>query len=113
MMLCVLLLFPFWTAFAGGKSENLQSEKSEYFPVTDPLPVPQGQDERLMAESRPSESRAEAVFRAIAKAYPDRAREPEFLDGDWSIEVYGERFYFAEGRLLPDSLRDQIGRAHV
>ena len=52
------------------------------------------------------QSRAEAVMRAIAKAYPDRAGEVEFIDGDWTIEVYGERFYFAEGRMLPLSLRN-------
>ena len=53
-------------------------------------------------------SRAETVFRAFAEAYPDRTGNPEFLDGDWTIEVYGERFYYAEGRLLPAALRDKI-----
>ena len=54
-----------------------------------------------------AEDRAETILRAVARAYPDRTREPEFRDGDWSIEVYGERFYFAEGRLLPAFLRDR------
>ena len=55
-----------------------------------------------------ADNRAELVFRAIAQAYPDRTIEPEFRDGDWSIEVYGERFYFAEGRLLPAFLREKV-----
>jgi len=53
-----------------------------------------------------AESRGETVLRAIAKAYPDRTGEVQFYDGDWTILVYGERFYFAGGRLLPASLRD-------
>ena len=53
------------------------------------------------------ESRAEKVVRALAAAYPDRMGEAEFIDGDWTVTVYGERFYYAEGRLLPESLRDK------
>jgi hypothetical protein len=57
-------------------------------------------------QSAAAESRGETVLRAIAKAYPDRTGEVEFYDGDWTIQVYGERFYFAGGRLLPASLLD-------
>jgi len=53
-------------------------------------------------------SRAEAVFRSLEKCFPDRIGKVEFHDGDWSIEVYGERFYYAEGRLLPASLRSRM-----
>ena len=55
----------------------------------------------------PTESRAEIIFRALAKGYPDRIGTIEHKDGDWTIEVYGETFYFAGGRLLPASLRDR------
>jgi len=55
------------------------------------------------------EGRAEMVLRAINQAYPDRTRAPEFRDGDWSIEVYGEIFYYAEGRFLPASMRHRAG----
>ena len=58
-------------------------------------------------ENRMVPDRVEAIFRSIAQAYPDRTGEPEFRDGDWTIEVYGESFYFAEGRILPASLRDR------
>jgi hypothetical protein len=52
--------------------------------------------------------RAETVLRAFAAAYPDRIGEVRFLDGDWTIQVYGERFYFSEGRLLPASERAKM-----
>jgi len=55
----------------------------------------------------PAESRAEKVFRAMAKAYPDRTGDVEFIDGDWTIMVYGERFFYAEGRMLSESMRDK------
>ena len=55
--------------------------------------------------SRQNPDRAEATVRALAISYPDRIKEPEFIDGDWSIEVYGERFFYAGGRFLPASLR--------
>jgi hypothetical protein len=52
------------------------------------------------------------VLRAFAAAYPDRVGAVEFQDDDWSILIYGERFYFAEGRLLPASLRDRMSEYH-
>ena len=55
-----------------------------------------------------AESRAEQIFRALASAYPDRIGEIAFLDGDWTIQVYGERFYYAGGRLLPASRRGSM-----
>jgi hypothetical protein len=55
-------------------------------------------------------SRGEQVLRALADAYPDRIGAVEFDDGDWSILVYGERFYFAGGRFLPASLREEVNQ---
>ncbi len=57
-----------------------------------------------------AENRGEQVLRALASAYPDRVNAVEFDDGDWSILVYGERFYFAGGRFLPASLRGEINQ---
>jgi len=68
------------------------------------IPVAASEDDGT--QSVAAESRGETVLRAIAKAYPDRTGEVEFYDGDWTIQVYGERFYFAGGRLLPASLLD-------
>jgi hypothetical protein len=53
-------------------------------------------------------SRAEQVMKAFAVAYPDRAGEAVFRNGDWAIAVYGNWFYYAEGRLLPETLRTRF-----
>jgi hypothetical protein len=50
-------------------------------------------------------SKAEQVMEALSAAYPDRIGSAEFRDGDWAVPVYGEWFYYAEGRLLPEKLR--------
>jgi hypothetical protein len=53
-------------------------------------------------------SRGELVMRAIAAAYPNRVGPAVFRDGDWAVSIRGVYFYYADGRLLPESLR---GRA--
>ncbi|MDR0760230.1 MAG: M15 family metallopeptidase [Treponema sp.] len=53
-------------------------------------------------------SRAERVMKALAAAYPERIGEAELRDGDWAVPVLGERFYYAQGRLLPEALKDKI-----
>jgi len=55
-----------------------------------------------------AESRAETVLRALAGAYPDRIGAVEYIDSDWTVQVYGERFYYAQGRMLPASMRDNV-----
>jgi hypothetical protein len=54
-------------------------------------------------------SRAEQVMKALAAAYPDRVGPAEFTGGDWAVSVRGVRYYYAEGRLLPDELRSRAG----
>jgi len=102
-VLRIILFIPFWAAYAGGGS-------------VPPKEYNQIQENHILAQvtQQPGEaaiqeqSRGETVFRAISRAYPDRTKEPEFRDGDWTIEVYGEVFYFAEGKLLPASLRSRM-----
>jgi hypothetical protein len=45
------------------------------------------------------------VFSAFEAAYPGIAENIEFRSGDLSIEMRGERFYWARGRLLPEEVR--------
>jgi hypothetical protein len=52
-------------------------------------------------------SRAETVMKALAAAYPNQAGPAEFRDGDWALPIRGVFFYYAEGRLLPEELRDR------
>jgi hypothetical protein len=53
-------------------------------------------------------NRGEQVMKALAAAYPDRIREAVYRNGDWAVSVYGEWFYYAQGRLLPEELRSRV-----
>lgn len=44
---------------------------------------------------------------AFAQAYPKRISNPEFRDGDWSLMLMGQRYFYAEGRMLPEEFRDK------
>ncbi|MDR0497583.1 MAG: M15 family metallopeptidase [Treponema sp.] len=85
------IIIPLQPAFARGKPQT---------------PLPPLEIALVTTEPSATEvvNRGETILRTLAKAYPDRIGEIEYRDGDWSIQVYGERFYFAEGRLLPASL---------
>jgi hypothetical protein len=50
-------------------------------------------------------NQGEQVMKALAAAYPDRIGRAVFRNGDWAVQVYGEWFYYAGGRLLPETLR--------
>lgn len=53
-------------------------------------------------------SRAEEVMTAISRAYPPQITGPAvYRNGDWTITVRGELFYYADGRMLPEDLRDK------
>jgi hypothetical protein len=57
-------------------------------------------------EAPPREtSRAEEVMQAISRAYPGRVGAAQLVDGDWSVVLDGVRYFYAEARLLPESLR--------
>jgi hypothetical protein len=51
--------------------------------------------------------RAEEVMKALSLSFPRLVGRAVFRDGDWAVPLRGEWFYFAEGRLLPDRLRDR------
>jgi hypothetical protein len=50
---------------------------------------------------------AELAMKAFAEAYPTRISPAQFRGGDWAVQVYGKWFYYAEGRFLPEELRDK------
>jgi hypothetical protein len=56
-------------------------------------------------QGRASPDRAEQVMKALAAAYPGRVGQAEFRDGDWALSVWGVRYYYCGGRLLPEGLR--------
>ena len=106
---CLFLILPFCTAYAGGKQQTHDYPNAGETVTESPYIAQAASQIQNTEVNRPSEaSRGETVFRAFAEAYPDRIGEVKFIDGDWTIEVYGERIYYAEGRLLPASLRDRF-----
>jgi hypothetical protein len=52
-------------------------------------------------------NRAEVIMKALSLAYPGRIGAAVIRNGDWAVPVYGEWFYYAEGRLLPENLRSR------
>jgi hypothetical protein len=49
----------------------------------------------------------ELILRAYQHCYPEKAGEPVWRNGDWTITLGAETFYWAGGRLLPASRRDE------
>ncbi len=51
------------------------------------------------------EDSGEHEMQALAAAYPDRISEAARRDGDWAVNLEGQWFSWAHGRILPDSQR--------
>jgi len=49
----------------------------------------------------------EKIMLTFAKAYPDKINSVEYINNDWTMLVNGTRFYYAQGRFLPEELREQ------
>ena len=45
------------------------------------------------------------IMLTFAKAYPGKITDVAFIDNDWTMLVNGVRFFFAQGRFLPEDLR--------
>jgi hypothetical protein len=52
-------------------------------------------------------SQAEQVMKALARAHPKRLGVAVFKDDDWAVELHGKWYYYADGRILPEELRDK------
>ena len=103
-IICLFLLLPLSAAFAGGGSDS----KSQLASKGQTLAAVDENQEERPPDQRTEESQGEKIMKALARAYPDRIEKAEYHDGDWTVILYGERFYYAEGRLLPASLQDKI-----
>ena len=55
-------------------------------------------------------SRAEQVINSLFKAYPSQIEKVEFRDNDWALLMRGTWYYYADGRLLPENLRENTAR---
>jgi hypothetical protein len=65
------------------------------------------------APAQTAPDRGEQVMKALAAAYPGRVGPAEFRKttpaetGDWAVQIDGVWFYYAQGRLLPEPLRNR------
>ncbi|TVR55703.1 MAG: M15 family peptidase [Spirochaetaceae bacterium] len=67
----------------------------------------------LMAATVSAESTAGAFrlpgaieIHAVATAYPERVRATAVIDGDWALLIDSTWYFWADGRMLPESERD-------
>jgi hypothetical protein len=102
---CLFVLFSFPGPAGMGSIEHLPPETAPVdWYVSPPAAVPADEPE----ETPKADQQGELVMKALAAAYPDRLSPANFVDGDWSVEVMGVRFFYAQGRLLPAELRSSI-----
>jgi len=47
----------------------------------------------------------EREMKTLAEAYPDRINQVARVDGDWAVDVDGQWFFWAAGRILPQAER--------
>lgn len=94
------------------RTEAQGSPRAEVRTADPPLLIFGDSPRTVQSGSRPENlprgpARAESVMRALSRAYPDRLGPAEFVDGDWTVLLDGVRYFYAEGRLLPENLRDR------
>ena len=100
MTVSLLLLCRGAEVFAAGRPA-----KNAEYPL---LPLDAGGSpaaESSAALPRDSADDAERVMKALAAAHPKRIGVAVLRDGDWAVQIRGEWFYYAGGRLLPEQLR--------
>ena len=54
--------------------------------------------------------RAEQVMKALAEAYPKQIESVEFRDNDWALLMYDTWYYYSDGKLLPENLRENASK---
>ena len=55
--------------------------------------------------SEPDAAAGEAQMKALAESYPSIIRDVMYRAGDWAVRIDDEWYYWADGRLLPEDLR--------
>jgi hypothetical protein len=98
----------FFLLFAAAKSAGMGKQQK---PPASHTGAARLAAEELMPGAPPvqprEQSRGEQVMKALAAGYPDRIGEARFTGGDWAVPLGGTLYYYAEGRLLPEELRDR------
>ncbi|MDR0720364.1 MAG: M15 family metallopeptidase [Treponema sp.] len=111
-LLAVFFLPP---SYAGGKAERSSqpvqgaAAKAEAITAADSALLDTAETSAAFSAPPAREiDRGELVMKALAAAYPDRVSPAVMRNGDWALTVYGEWYYYADGRLLPEAL---VGKA--
>lgn len=73
--------------------------------LTGSRPVPDGPDAPAEA-SAPADLPGAREIQAMAAAYPGRISAAQARDGEWALEMDGRWYYWSDGRLLPQELRE-------
>jgi len=96
-LISTLLILFFLSGCLGtfGTTRTRSSEQSDWIPVPSTLTI----TDDLEAQHK--------ILLAFAQGYPDKITGIEFLNNDWTMLVNGVRFYYANGRFLPERLRGQ------
>lgn len=69
--------------------------------------VLQGEQQKIARTFIADVTQGERVIKALRQAYPEQIGDAGLRDGDWAALVNGEWYYWAEGRLLPESTRSK------
>jgi len=99
LIIAIGLILATGIAFAIGIVSQLADTQDSYIEV---------QEVSLPSEEIPQPTRAERIMRAVAEAYPRYISNVEFRNGDWAVLLRDTWLYYAEGRLLPEDLRDRV-----
>jgi len=91
--LLILFLIPGCRSTSGARSQAVEEEG--WRPVASTVTIADDLDAQ------------HKILLAFAQGYPDMISAVEFINNDWTMLVNGTRFYYANGRFLPESLHRQ------
>ena len=95
----IILVVVGWIVFSCGSKQVIADE-----------PHFAGEQSLIEQEPEPSgPTRAELVMRALHMAYPREITAVEFRDGDWAVLMHDVWYFYAEGRLLYEDIRENAG----
>ena len=95
----ITLIVVAWIAFSCGSKQVIADDTFIIEVQQQPEP-----------EEEPSgPTRAELVMKALHAAYPREISAVEFRDDDWAVLMHDVWYYYAEGRLLHEDIRENVG----
>jgi len=59
---------------------------------------------------RADPARAERIMKALVVAYPGLVEQAQQRNGDWAVLLRGTWYYYAEGRILPENIRNRASQ---